>query len=103
MSREINHRIFFFKGLAVQHNHEIISLLTFVYVRRQTSHKHLTREALDAFPVLVRVTVGRAKDSWDTLVAMAIIKEIVINREERGAAWWAKKGRQGYSKCQACY
>lgn len=66
-------------------------VLTFIYVRGQTSHKHLAGEALDAFPVLVGVTVGGAKDSWDTLVAVAIIEEIVINREEGGAAWWRKK------------
>lgn len=37
------------------------------------------------------VTVWRAEDSWDTLVAVAIIEEIVINREEGGAAWWRTK------------
>lgn len=66
-------------------------VLTFVYVGGQTSHKHLTGEALDAFPVLVRVTVGGAKDSWDALVAVAVIEEVVIDGEEGGAAWWRKK------------
>lgn len=70
----------------------VIVVLTFIYVRGQTSHKHLAGEALDAFPVLVGVTVGGAEDAWDTLVAVAVVEEIVINREEGGAAWWEKKG-----------
>ncbi len=70
---------------------KVCDVLTFIYVGGQTSHKHLTGEALDAFPVLMGVTVGGAEDSWDTLVAVAIVKEIVINREEGGAAWWRKK------------
>jgi len=76
------------KGQAEQqHHHKLSVVFTFVYVRRQTSHKHLTRETLDALPVLVGVTVRGAKNSWDTLVAVAIIEEIVINRKEGGAAW----------------
>lgn len=61
-------------------------ILTFIYVWRQASNKHLTREALNALPVLVWVAVRGAKDSWDTLVAVAIIKKIVIDRKEGGTA-----------------
>lgn len=67
------------------------AVLTFIYVRRQTSNKHLTGEALDALPILVGVTVGGAEDSWDTLVAVAIVEEIVVNGEEGGAACGAEK------------
>lgn len=67
------------------------AVLTFIYVRRQTANKHLTGEALDALPILVGVTVGGAEDSWDTLVAVPIIEEIVVNGEEGGAACSAEK------------
>lgn len=63
------------------------ALLTFIYIRGQTSYKHLTGEALDALSILVGVTAGGAEDSWNTMVAVAIVEEIVINREERGATY----------------
>lgn len=59
-----------------------VTLLTFINIWRKTSHKHLTGETLNALSVLVRVTVGRAKNSRDTLVAMAIIKEDIVNRKQ---------------------
>lgn len=76
---------------SVTQSGETVSCLTFIYVRGQTSHKHLAGEALNAFPVLVGVTAGGAQDPGDTLVAVAIVEEIVINREEGGAAWWEIK------------
>lgn len=60
--------------------------LTFVDVRGQTAYEHFAGEALDSLPVLVRVTVGGAEDSRDTLVPVPVIKEIVINGEERRTA-----------------
>lgn len=74
---------------------------TFIYVRWQTAHKHLAGEALDAFPVLVGVTVVGTEDSWDTLAAVAIVKKIVINRKEGGAAWWRGRAGEARRKCQA--
>lgn len=65
-----------------------VFLFTFVDVRRQAAHKHLAGEALDALAILVGVAVGGAEDPRDTLVAVAVVKEIVINGEEGGAAWW---------------
>lgn len=65
--------------------------LIFVDIRGQTSHKHFTGEALDAFPVLVRVAVGRAEHTRDTLVAVAVIEEVVVDGEQRGATWWRKR------------
>lgn len=65
--------------------------LTFVYVRRQTAYKHFAGEALNPLPILVGVTVGGAQDSGDTLVAVSIVEEIVINGEERRTACWEKK------------
>lgn len=61
--------------------------LTFIYIRGQTSYKHLTGEAFDALSILVGVTAGGAEDSWSTMVAVAIVEEIVINREEGGATY----------------
>lgn len=65
-------------------------LFTFVYIRGQTAYEHLAGEALDAFTVLVGVTVGGAEDSGDTLVAVAIIEEIVVDGEEGGASCGGK-------------
>lgn len=65
--------------------------LTFVYVRRQTAYKHFAGEALNSLPILVGVTVGGAQDSRDTLVAVSVVEEIVINGEERRTACWEKK------------
>lgn len=76
-------------------------ILTFVYVRRQAPHKHLTREALDALPVLVGVAVGRTEDTRDTLVAVAVVEKIVVDWEERGAAWQRWTGRWDCSKSEA--
>lgn len=64
--------------------------LTFVYVRRQTAHKHFAGEALNSLPILVGVTVGRAQDSRDTLVAVPVVEEIVVNGEERRTSCWGK-------------
>lgn len=64
--------------------------LTFVYVRRQTAYKHFAGEALNSLPILVGVTVRGAQDSRDTLVAVSVVKEIVINGEERRTACWEK-------------
>lgn len=70
--------------------------VTFVDVRRQAAHKHLAGEALDALAVLVGVAVGGAEDPRDTLVAVAVVEEIVIDGEEGGAAWqWRKNRRAG--------
>lgn len=68
-------------------------ILTFIYVRRQPPHKNLTGEALDALPVLMGETVWGSKDSWNTLIAVAIVEEIVVNREKGGAAWWGHRGK----------
>lgn len=57
--------------------------LTFIDVWGQTAHEHLTGEALDAFAVLVGVTVG---GSEDTLVTVPIVKETVLDGEQGGAA-----------------
>lgn len=61
-------------------------IFTFVYIRGQTAYKHLAGEAFDAFTVLVGVTVGGAEDSWNTLVAVAVVEEIVVDGEEGGAS-----------------
>ena len=60
--------------------------LTFINVRGQAAHEHLAREALDALAVLVRVAVGGAQHPGNALVAVAVVKEIVVDGEERGAS-----------------
>lgn len=65
--------------------------LTFVDVRRQTTDEHFAGETLNSLPVLVGVTVGGAQDPRDTLVAVSVVEEIVINGEERRTACWGKK------------
>lgn len=59
--------------------------LTFVDVGGQAAHEHLAGEALHALPVLVGVTAVGAVDSRDALVAVAVVKEVVVNGEEGGA------------------
>lgn len=59
---------------------------TFIDVRGQAAHKHFAGEPLDALPVLMGVTVRRPQDPRDTLVAMAVVQETVVNGEEGGAS-----------------
>lgn len=59
-----------------------VPLLTFIDIWRKASHEHLAGEAFNALPVLVRVTVRRAKNSRDTLVAMTIVKEDIVDGKQ---------------------
>lgn len=86
--------------LCFSHTHTQLSFLsTFIDVRGQAAHKHLAGEALNALAVLVGVAVGGAEDPRDALVAVAVIEEIVINREEGGAAWqWLRERHSGFNR-----
>lgn len=78
-------------------------LVTFVDVGRQAAHKHLAGEAFNALAVLVGVAVGGAQDPRDTLVAVAVVEEIVIDREEGGAAWQRRwEEHSGFSPTNCC-